>query len=202
MGCPSPRRLWQAERPLPSLARAPLHGAPQLSGMRQPGQRGQGARVPSQHVSRFLASSSRLPQAGDCHEFQPQTFPKQPQRKHPCPGAPPGSPCGSWLPSRRLGGRRAGLGLPALFGFPLPALEPQTPVSPRRRPDLGKGTKALHSQAGESRMQGKRAAGWIPPPVRPHHAHPRTSLPQHGSLHARCPATGLLCAPELFSCLF
>lgn len=37
----------------------------------------------SQHVSWLLANSSRLPQAGDCHEFQPQTFPQQPQRKHP-----------------------------------------------------------------------------------------------------------------------
>lgn len=37
----------------------------------------------SRHVSWFLANSSRLPQAGDCHEFQPQTFPRQPQRKHP-----------------------------------------------------------------------------------------------------------------------
>lgn len=37
----------------------------------------------SQHVSWFLANSSRLPQAGDCHEFQPQTYPQQPQRKHP-----------------------------------------------------------------------------------------------------------------------
>ena len=36
-----------------------------------------------QHVSWFPANSSRLPHAGDCHEFQPQTFPQQPQRKHP-----------------------------------------------------------------------------------------------------------------------
>ena len=55
-------------------------------------------------------------------------------------------------PSR---GRGAGLGLPALFGFPLPALEPQTPVWPWRRPDPGKGTKALHSWPGESPSRGK-----------------------------------------------
>lgn len=107
------------------------------------GQRGQGARVLSWHVSRFCASSSRPPRASVRPEFQPQTFPRQPQRKHPRPGAPPGSPCGCRLPSRRLGGRRAGRGLPALFGFPLPALDAQTPVSPWRRPCPGTGTKAL-----------------------------------------------------------
>lgn len=104
-------------------------------------------------VPRFWASSSRLPRASICHEFQPQTFPRQPQRKHPRPGAPPGPPCGRWLPSRRLGGRGAGRGLPALFGFPLPALEPQTPVSPRRRRILRKAQRP-YSGAGEGRKRG------------------------------------------------
>lgn len=69
-------------------------------------------------------------------------------------------------PSRGLG---AGLGLPALFGFPLPALEPQTPVWPWRRPDPGKSTKALYSWAGKSPSQGKhcRQALHPAPPSRP-----------------------------------
>lgn len=76
-------------------------------------------------------------------------------------------------PSR---GRGAGLGLPALFGFPLPALEPQTPVWSWRRPDPGKGTKTLHSWAGESLSRGKRCRRARTPT--PTHA-PRP--PQHRS---------------------
>lgn len=146
------RRLRAAGDPTPH--RAVASGAPQgwaEWGYSRRGQRGQGAHVLSWHVSRFCASSSRLPRASVCHEFQPQTFPRQPQRKHPRPGAPPGPPCGCWLPSRRLGGRGAGRGLPVLFGFPLPALEPQTPVSPWRRPYPGKGTKTVQWGWGEPR---------------------------------------------------
>ena len=71
-------------------------------------------------------------------------------------------------PSR---GRGAGLGLPALFGFPLPALEPQTPVWPWRRPDPGKGTKALHSWPGRAPRGAKAAGGPAPrAPITPAHA--------------------------------
>lgn len=75
-------------------------------------------------------------------------------------------------PSRGLG---AGLGLPALFGFPLPALEPQTPVWPWRRPDPGKSTKALYSWARRAPRGANTAGGPCTP--RPHHAHPRASPP-------------------------
>ena len=139
---------------LPGAAARRAPRGPEEWGGGRRGQRGQGAHVLSWHVSRFHANSSRLPRASICHEFQPQTFPRQPQRKHPRPGAPPGPPCGCWLPSRRLGGRRAGRGLPALFGFPLPALEPQTPVSPWRRPYPGKGTKPLQWGWGEPHAGG------------------------------------------------
>lgn len=132
----------------------------------------------SWHVSRFRANSSRLPRAGICHEFQPQTFPRQPQRKHPRPGAPPGPPCGCWLPSRRLGGRRAGRGLPALFAFPLPALDPQTPVSPWRRPYPGKGTKTLQWGWGESHAGAMCSLHARTPQQR---AADSASSPQHGS---------------------
>nr|CAI9704897.1 unnamed protein product [Rangifer tarandus platyrhynchus] len=91
-------------------------------------------------------------------------------------------------PSR---GRGAGLGLPALFGFPLPALEPQTPVWSWRRPDPGKGTKTLHSWAGESLSRGKRCR------------RARAPAPTHGPCpHSTGAPAGLLLAPELLHCSF
>lgn len=91
-------------------------------------------------------------------------------------------------PSR---GRGAGLGLPALFGFPLPALEPQTPVWSWRRPDPGKGTKTLHSWAGESLSRGKRCR------------RARAPAPTHGPRpHSTGAPAGLLLAPELLHCSF
>lgn len=159
------------------------------------GPRGQGAHVLSWHVSRFRAGSSRLPRASVCHEFQPQTFPRQPQRKHPRPGALPGPPCACWLPSRRLGGRGASRGLPALFGFPHPALEPQTPVSPWRRPYPGTGTKTLQWGWGA-----RRAGAMCSLHARtPQHMRPGCVCPQSRGAAGPRSTAGAALVPEVFA---
>lgn len=102
-GIPNHREPWQAELPHPQPSQAPVdEGASALRGAAA------GVRVGGQthaHSADFslCASDSWLPRASVRLAFQPQAFPRRPQRKRPRPGAPPGSPRSCWLPSRRLG---------------------------------------------------------------------------------------------------
>lgn len=147
-----------------------------------------------QHVSWFPANSSRLPHAGDCHEFQPQTFPQQPQRKHPV--------------QEPRQGLHVALGCQAAVSGPRgwPGAASSVWFSPSC-PGTSDARLAVEAPRSWERHKGPTQLAWGEPlagqrlqaaphpraPITPTHApHPRST---------GAPA-GLLLAPELFHCSF
>ena len=172
----------------------PAHGGPwQAESPPRAGRRGWGARVLPQHVSWFPANSSRLPHAGDCHEFQPQTFPQQPQRKHPVQEPRQGLHVALGCQAAVSGPRGwPGAASSVWFSPSCPGTsDARLAVEAPRSWERHKGPTQL---AWESPSRGKGCRR--PRTPRPHHARARASPPQHGR------SSRPLLAPELFRCSF
>lgn len=185
-----------------SAIQAPTErGASAKRGADSQGQCGQGAHVPSRHVSWLHASSSRLPKPA---------FAVSSNLRHS-----PGSLKGSIPIQEARQGLHAAVGCQAASrgpqGWPAAAssvwFSPSCPgtsdtVSPWRRPYPGEGTKALHSGAGAGRTQGTRAQlhSRAPQPGRP----ASCPAPPCISPKAREPAhpTGFLLWPQNCAGLF
>lgn len=131
-------------------------------------------------------SSSWLPPSA--FAMSSNLSPQQPQRKHPSQDLCQGLHVAVGCQVAVLGAAGLAWGC-QLFGFPLPAGAPQTPIWPLRSPHPGKGTKALHSEASMLSCP-------LEPPTSPRHA----SSPKVGTCSPTCPvptSRPLSVAPEL-----